>query len=304
MSNAALIERHHATLQRLLAVMLVYIGLADDTGQAMRFIMGAADAYDRNSGIGGAAAAERAFAKLGEPWTISRRVHAMIRQLLYPVEAATRRLIIVMAADLPTPKLRPSERARKPPLWAWQKQKRGSATTARIITLPRTWSAGVMVPLFAAPNQPMLQPDPHPAFIPPRRYPRFSLLDPLKRARRRRYVRHPVPPRIADAGGYLRPIPPRLPATPYDALPEHRLLRRVCALAAALHDLPKQARRFARWRAFCNAGLTLRQSTLRPGTPPGSPPLRMPEYRQREEHTVLAATHSLAWYVLNYPDTS
>lgn len=102
MSNAAIIDHHHATLRRLLSTMLVYIGLADDTGQAMRFLTKTADAYDCNSGIVGDTAMLRAFRLLCDPGTISSRVHTLVRHLLLPVEAAPRRLII---ADLPTPKM-------------------------------------------------------------------------------------------------------------------------------------------------------------------------------------------------------
>jgi hypothetical protein len=298
MANAAVIDRHRDTLLRLLALILVTIGLADDTRHAMR----------RLSGEDEESATARALRAMAEPGTISRRVHWMIRKLLYPVEAATRRLIIVIAADLPTPKLQPSDIARiKPQLWPWQKQRRrGPATTIKIVTLPRTFAPDFMVPPFAVPVLPAIPPAPAPevSFKPPVRMPRFCLPDPLKRFNRKRCVHHPVPPRIADAGGYLRPMPVKLPQSPYDQLPDARLLRRVCALASALLDLPKQARRFARWRAFRDAKLTRRLSPLRPGRPPGSPPIRLPENEQREEHTVLAETHSLAWYAQNYPDTS
>lgn len=302
----AITTRHHATLQRLLSTMLVYIGLADDTGQAMRFLNRTADAQDAESG--GDSAAVRAFRKLCEPCTISRRIHAMVRHILLPAEAATRRLIVVIAADLPTPTLRP---------WELKRRQRVASAVKRII-LPRTFVAGVMAPPFAAPPPPVST-----ALKPPVRMPRFCLLDPRKRFHRRRYVQTACPPRASDPGRWRQPLPVRLPATPYDRLPDQRLMRRVCALAAALDDLPEQARRFARWRAFRDHRLSRLAAErvapearggprkrfsgfhpLRVGRPPGAPPLRLPRHRWSAAQGVVHETHGLAWRALNFPDTS
>ncbi|MDR7032494.1 hypothetical protein [Mesorhizobium sp. BE184] len=302
MPTAAIITRHHATLRRLLALMLVYIGLADDTGQAMRFITGTADAQD----AGGDSAAVRAFRKLCDPSTISRRIHTMVRHILLPAEAAARRLIVVIAADLPTPALRPWELKRGRPV----------ARAIRPVALPRTYVAGIMAPLFAAPSPPVST-----APKPPVRMPRFSLLDPMKRFHRRRYAQIACPPRASDPGRWRRPLPVRLEPTPYDRLPDQRLMRRVCALAAALDDLPKQARRFARWRALRDYRLTLPLAgrvppqarggprerfsglyPLRVGRPPGAPPLSLPRHRWSAAQGVVLETHGLAWRAL--PDTS
>jgi hypothetical protein len=295
MGNAAIIDRHHGMLLRLLSYMLVYIGCADDTFQAMRFITGTADTYDTKCGIGGGTAILRTFRRLGDPWTISRRVHTMIRHILLPAEAATRRLIMVIAADLPNPVLRPWELRRK--------LRPKIANPIKLITLPRTHVPGVMVPVFAASVAP--PPLPEPCFKPPVRLPRFALLDPPKRFGRKRYAPRTSFPRIISlAADRPTRVPVRLPATPYDRLPDNRLLRRVCALAAALDDLPKQARRFARWRAFRDAKLTRLIWPLRGGKPPGAAPIRLSKDRWDEHHSVLAETHSLAWFRLNYPDTS
>lgn len=304
MANAAITTRHHATLRRLLSTMLVYIGLADDTGQAMRFITGTVEADDADSG--GDTAAVRAFRKLCEPWAISRRIHTMVRHILLPAEAAARRLIVVIAADLPTPALRP-----------WE-LKRGRRVTGAVrpVALPRTYVAGVMAPLFAAPPPPVST-----APKPPVRMPRFSLLDPMKRFHRKRHAQTACPPRASDPGRWRPPLPVRLAQTPYDRLPDHRLMRRVCALAAALDDLPNQARRFARWRAFRDHRLSLSLAgtvtararsrerhvglcPLRVGRPPGAPPLRLPRHRWSAAQGVVHETHGLAWRAINLPDTS
>lgn len=309
MANAAAIDRHHDTLRRLLSTMLVYIGLADDTSQAMCFLNRTADADDADSGVGGDSAAVRAFRRLCDPCTISRRIHTMVRHILLPAEAATRRLIVVIAADLPTPVLR-----------SWELRRvRRVAGAVKPIALPRTFVPGVMAPLFAAAPPPPVSTAPKP----PVRMPRFSLIDPMKRFHRRRYAQTACPPRASDPGRWRQPPPVRLPPTPYDRLPDQRLMRRVCALAAALDDLPEQARRFARWRAFRDYRLTLPLAgrvapqarvrsreryaglyPLRVGRPPGAPPLRLPRHRWSEAQGVVHETHGLAWRALNPPDTS
>lgn len=281
-ANAA-IDRHHQTLKGLLAIILVYIGLADDTRAAMR----ATDAP------------ARALRALAEPETLSRRVHKMICKLLLPVEAATRRLVIVLSAGLPAPKIRPSDiKPRKRP-----------ARPPKFKPMRRTWQAGVMVPrhLVAQPQPPA------PAHKPPVYMPRFALLDPLKRFNRGRRPSRSGQPRIWVPG-----IPDRTPArrkqTPYDQISDVRLMRRVAALAHALDDLPAQARRLRRWRALQDARRALdrdqkvfrprRQSPMRPGSPPGTPPLRLRRDDWRDEHVVLADMQWLAHDALKYADTS
>jgi hypothetical protein len=78
-----------------------------------------------------------------------------------------------------------------------------------------------------------------------------------------------------------------------------RLTRRLQALKLALDDLPRQARRLARWRVRReNAKAPKFTSPLRPGRPPG--------YRRKPVHEVdevLAECHGLACYAME-PDTS
>ena len=78
---------------------------------------------------------------------------------------------------------------------------------------------------------------------------------------------------------------------------------RLNALMRALDDLPRQARRLARWQAKRDAALKAhrpaRMSPMRPGLPPG--------WRERRIHeidTVLRECHGLANDLLNAPDTS
>jgi hypothetical protein len=144
------------------------------------------------------------------------------------------------------------------------------------------------------------------------RLPSFQLYDTRKdfpelRQRRVKYAKHP--PRVLFFGPFSRvddlwPAPPpvgALPAPPpSDGLVNAaRLSRRLQALKLALDDLPRQARRMARWRVRReNMKSPTFKSPLRPGPPPG--------HRKRQIHEVdeiLANCHWLAWEALK-PDTS
>jgi hypothetical protein len=136
--------------------------------------------------------------------------------------------------------------------------------------------------------------------------PSFQLFDPRKRfaelsPRRRRFTRHP--PRI-HFFPYDTLSPARQPIAdptpPPDGLVNaERLTRRLQALKLALEDLPRQARRLARWRVRREKAQSPKfKSPLRPGRPPG--------YRRKPVHEVdevLAECHGLACYAMQ-PDTS
>ena len=136
--------------------------------------------------------------------------------------------------------------------------------------------------------------------------PSFQLFDTRKyfpelRPRRRRPMRNP--PRIhVYPYDTLRPArpPAAAPAPPPDGLVNAaRLTRRLQALKLALEDLPRQARRLARWRVRREAMPSPKfRSPLRPGQPPG--------HRRKPVHEVdevLAECHWLAWDAMK-PDTS
>ncbi len=140
-------------------------------------------------------------------------------------------------------------------------------------------------------------------------HPSFQLFDTRKdfpelRQRRVKYAKHP--PRILFFGDDSRidalwPSPEPAPAPPpSDGLVNAaRLSRRLHALKLALEDLPRQAKRLARWRVRRETAKTPKfKSPLRPGPPPG--------HRKRPIHEVddvLANCHWLAWEALA-PDTS
>jgi len=123
-----------------------------------------------------------------------------------------------------------------------------------------------------------------------------------------------------------------------DLIDATRVSLRLAALAAALDDLPGQAKRFARWKARraalilpCEAGegdhakhrggggtgvrdgralgRIIRTSPLRPGRPPGGrlarfDPSTVRRRNIREVDEILAHAHALALYALQNPDTS
>jgi len=141
------------------------------------------------------------------------------------------------------------------------------------------------------------------------RLPAFQLYDTRKyfpelSQRRIKYAKHP--PRILFLGPDSRiddlwPRPVAAPAPPpSDGLVNaERLSRRLQALKLALDDLPRQARRMARWRVRREAMKSPKfKSPLRPGPPPGR--------RKRHIHPIdeiLANCHGLAWEAMK-PDTS
>jgi hypothetical protein len=154
----------------------------------------------------------------------------------------------------------------------------------------------------------------------------FQLFDPLPRSRRPRRSSRSGVPRICFPG--LRepfPIPrPPSPDAPVNAV---RLNLRLTALAQALDDLPRQARRFARWRVARDAvatqnrghdaanaqsirhaasaknrrppGRIRRVWPLRPGRPPG-----IRTRPTHEIHDILETVHGLAVWAMEKPDTS
>ncbi|MEP7171856.1 MAG: hypothetical protein ABI705_00060 [Aestuariivirga sp.] len=138
------------------------------------------------------------------------------------------------------------------------------------------------------------------------RLPAFQLYDTRKyfpelSQRRIRYCKNP--PRIHFFPyDTLKPVPQPVaaPAPPPDGLVNAaRLTRRLQSLKLALEDLPRHARRMARWRVRREAMKAPKfKSPLRPGPAPGR--------RKRHIHPIddiLDDLHGLAWEAMK-PDTS
>ena len=208
---------------------------------------------------------EMLFAMLGlagvsEGVRLPRSVHSAVLRLLRPAESALRRLVVIAARGLVV-KPSPSRPFPATPI--------GRSLHAR---------------------------------------PSFQLFDPRKNFAVLRDETAPrFLPRIHVFGNDPRmaalwsaPQPAADPAALPDGLVGGaRLSRRLHALKSALKDLPRQARRLARWRLRREKVPSLKfRSPLRPGYPPG--------YRRKPVHEVdevLSECHGLACDALK-PDTS
>ena len=195
---------------------------------------------------------------------LPRSLHSAVLRILRPAESAVRRLIVIAARGLVV-KVVPSRPMPKGRMIA-----KGSGS----------------------------------------RLPSFQLFDPRKdfpelRQHRVKYVKHP--PRILFFGNDSRvdslwsvPEPTAAPAPETDGLVNaERLSRRLQALKLGLDNLPRQARRLARWRVRREKMQSPKfRSPLRPGPPPG--------HCKRQIHPIdeiLADCHWLAWDAMK-PDTS
>ncbi|MDQ6432680.1 hypothetical protein RB623_01265 [Mesorhizobium sp. LHD-90] len=257
------------------------------------------------------------MAELGDGVTLPRHLHRAILKLLRPTEAAARRLIIAAARGIvvtlpPFRPRKPKPRSVEPIL-----RSLGIAVTMSNADFARAEAAKRAAAKRAA----------RPRIL------NLSLLDPLKNPFRirRRYVPAHAVPRIMslDFSAPYRPLP--APPSPDDPIDAARLGQRLEALGRALDDLPRQAQRFARWKARHDAarargrearaaavaqgkqgGSTFRfrrVSPLRRGRPPGGrlsryDPIATHPRNIREIDEILAHAHALAVYALETPDTS
>ena len=204
---------------------------------------------------------------------LPRSVHSAVLRVLRPAESAVRRLIVIAARGLVV-KLAPS-RPVSPPKPAKPTAK-GVGSSSR----PPSFQ------LF----------DPRKRFKPVRamksiqRVPRIAFLSPPD----------PTVAAIFAARAARAPAPAAVPPPPSDGLASAKsLTRRLQALKSALEDLPRQAKRLARWQQRRKAAPSHKfLSPLRPGRPPG--------YRRKPIHEVdevLIECDDLAWEAMK-PDTS
>jgi hypothetical protein len=195
---------------------------------------------------------------------IARRIRNAALALLRPAESATRRLIVIAARGLTA-----SPGTARPPI--------GGAAAPRPASRERTPA----FPLFDRRKRYIL---------------RLPLAAPRGIPRIRTFWGAPFAPAAPPPALVLSPSKQALPDP--DAMVDARRLRlRLRSLEAALADLPRQARRLARWRArrACEAPPL---SPLRLGRPPGHR-LRP----DREIDVVLRECHALALDALR-ADTS
>ncbi len=243
----------------------------------------------------------------GAPATLPRHLHRSVLRLLRPAEAAARRLIIIAARGLVVRLSPPRMRAAKPKPALTRRNGFGTGIVLRPGPLPE-WARALAPKRSSALS--------------------FPLFDPLKRwGVRRSYVKPSALPRVRFLDDpriglfHQTRQPEPLPPTPDDPLDSRSLHRRLGAIAAALDDLPRQAKRLARWQARRDAaqngssdgaagaheresrapreGRVQRFSPMRPGRPPG--------WRRRSTHKVyevLNELHGLAAWAQDRRDTS
>ena len=217
----------------------------------------------------------------GRPADISlpRHLHRAVLRLLRPAEAAARRLVIIAARDAVLPS--------SPPRGEMPNKCEAVRRTASKPKPRRRYPLSIALPLTDPPRRPGRPPV-------SRNMPRIS-----------------VP-------GWNTPAPLPRPPAPDDAIDARRLARRLAALARALDDLPREARRFTRWQASRNAfrtqdrnhpkdaqarHRTRRTWPLRLDHPPGQVSPRNRRSAQ-DVHRILGDLNSLALWVLETADTS
>ena len=194
---------------------------------------------------------------------IPHSLHRGVLRVLHPAESALRRLIVIAARGLVV-KLAPS----------------------------RAMPAGTIIGKGGNSRPSFRLFDPRKSFAklsektPPRRLPRIHFFGP--------------DPRVAALWPAPRPAVVAEPAPPPDDfVSAEPLTRRLRALKSAHEDLPRQARRLARWRLRREKVPSLKfRSPLRPGRPPG--------HRKKNVHEVdevLAECHWLARDAMRH-DTS
>jgi hypothetical protein len=225
-------------------------------------IMDWARAIERNSdALNGIVAA--LFALLGEAPAarILPSLHRAVLRLLRPAESAMRRLIVIAARGLVV-KLAPSRVMR----------------VGKIIG-----KGGHSLPSFQL-------------FDPRKRFKPLRVMKFTRLVPRIHFFGHD--PRVAALFPAPRPVAD-LPPPPDGLVGAERLSRRLQALKLALDDLPRQAKRLARWQQRRKASPDHKfLSPLRPGRPPG--------HRRKPIHEVdevLTECDGLAWDAMK-PDTS
>ena len=280
--NKIAVDRNHQALKRILASL---VAMAGWTAAGNTFLRACGDA--------------------GSASTLPRHLYVAILRLLRPAEAATRRLVIVLARGIVV-SLPPLRAAKPKPGPVLLKDGKGTGIVDTGISLYRLGLANVAPPPIvqkrtAVPTRPLA----------------FPLLDPLRnpfprRPRRSSKPSTAVPRCLHDLTG-RHAVRVRLPS-PHDPIDATRLGQRLAALASALDDMPAQALRFARWRARrdqmrgqpSSPGRFRRIWPLRPGRPPGGrlsrfDPVARRLSRIREVDEVLAHAHALACYALEQP---
>jgi hypothetical protein len=229
-----------------------------------------ARAIERNSeALNGIVAALFAMLGLAGDATVARipqSLHSAVRRILWPAESAMRRLIVIAARGLVVT-LPPSRPVSRPKPVGSIRKGEGSRLSFQLFDTRKNFA------IRCRRKGPRVVPRIH-----------FFGNDPT----------------VASIWAARRPLAVDPPPPPPDGLVSAgRLTRRLQAVKLALEDLPRQARRLARWRLKRESAKSPKfTSPLRPGRPPGS--RRKPVHLVDE---VLIECHGLAFDAMK-PDTS
>ena len=275
------IERNHAALKRIVAMLGAMAGLASLTSP----LAGEDGSARRGEAEALAEPGEGCFSPTP---TLPRHLHRAILRLLRPANPAARRLVIVMArglvVTLAPPRPRKAETGVNLPAQARRHRHSYPGERPRI-RVPLLWGG---VRSGGATARPQIcrcstRSDPFTPGRSGRQRPAFPA------------SRFPASPRRF-------PAPPRRPPAPDDPLDATRLALRLQASGAAPDDLPAQASASpVGGRGGRTPAVLAASRPLRPGRPPGQRPANR---RTHEVNEILHDLHGLAFDVLEYPDTS
>jgi hypothetical protein len=202
------------------------------------------------------------FAMLGLATRLEPGVYRRLLRLLKPAESAVRRLIVIAARGVVAKPVVPRPKPTGPITGTGRK-------------------SGLSFPLFDTRKS----------------FPELRKKKVLRVAPR--FYLAGYDPRVAAL--WPTPPPPAPPVPVSDGLVDAaRITRRLQTLKSALENLPRQAKRLARWRLKrANISHLKMRYPMRPGRPPG--------YRKKKLHEIdeiLGDCHYFAWEAMKKPDTS
>lgn len=229
--------------------------------------------------------AEIGLAEGGTIERLSKPLYRKVLRVLRTAESAVRRLIIVAARDIVV-EPRPQRPARA---------ERVSSDKGKAESTSNGSGQGKVKPKRGVFFK---------LFDPPKRLKKFFGRPPKRpRAEPRIRILDEPDPRAPIFRLFRQPEPPPAPPTPvieeqvtvdYGTVNAIHLCRRLLAIKDALEDIPRQARRLARWRARPVEERRPQLSTpLRVGRPPG--------FRKRQVHEVDEILVECHWLARNIP---
>jgi hypothetical protein len=258
------IRRNREALERILAALFALVGLED----AHPFSPCGVRRTGQDPWLG--PGRWPSGARSDEGLTLPRHLHAYALRILLAAEAAIRRLVVIAAREIAVQSPPAGEGVRPDLAFLHNKSKQEPAEASA------------------------------PAAI---RIPAFPLLDPLKRYsfKPRRRASKSFPRICVPGFTEPAPIPVNPVLRPDDPVDATGLCRRLLSSRRALANLPREARRLARWKA---------RDKIKPGRRRVVPPLRIgrpPGGRKHPTHAVdhiLKECQALALDILRPLDTS